>query len=85
MNVEINLGGITDQGIVAELVAAVADVDDLALTRSPPLSGIGLPRFGLGKSLAHNLALLAWLADLRTLGAPILLGLSRKTMIGQLD
>jgi formiminotetrahydrofolate cyclodeaminase len=30
VNVEINLGGITDQRIVAELVATVADVDDLA-------------------------------------------------------
>jgi len=31
VNVEINLGGITDQDVVAELVSAVADVDDLAL------------------------------------------------------
>jgi dihydropteroate synthase len=42
------------------------------------------PGFGFGKSLAHNLALLARLADLRSLGAPILVGLSRKTMIGQI-
>ena len=42
------------------------------------------PGFGFGKSLAHNLALLARLADLETLGAPILVGLSRKTMIGQI-
>ncbi len=31
VNVEINLGGITDQVIVAELLTAIADVDDLAL------------------------------------------------------
>ncbi len=31
VNVEINLSGITDQDIVAELVTAVTDVDDLAL------------------------------------------------------
>jgi formiminotetrahydrofolate cyclodeaminase len=31
VNVEINLGGITDQDVVAELVTAVADVDDLSL------------------------------------------------------
>jgi formiminotetrahydrofolate cyclodeaminase len=30
VNVEINLGGITDQDIVAELLTAVTDVDDLA-------------------------------------------------------
>jgi dihydropteroate synthase len=41
------------------------------------------PGFGFGKTLAHNLALLARLAELRALGAPILVGLSRKTMIGQ--
>ncbi len=42
------------------------------------------PGFGFGKSVEHNLALLARLAELRTLGAPILVGLSRKTMIGQI-
>ena len=31
VNVEINLGGITDQDVVAELVTAIADVDDLSL------------------------------------------------------
>jgi formiminotetrahydrofolate cyclodeaminase len=31
VNVEINLGGITDQDIVAELATAIADVDDLSL------------------------------------------------------
>jgi len=31
VNVEINLGGIIDQAIVAELVTAIADVDELSL------------------------------------------------------
>ena len=31
VNVEINLGGIIDQDIVAELVTAIADVDDFSL------------------------------------------------------
>lgn len=42
------------------------------------------PGFGFGKTLAHNLTLLSRLAELGDLGAPILVGLSRKTMIGQL-
>jgi dihydropteroate synthase len=42
------------------------------------------PGFGFGKTLAHNLALLARLADLSVLGAPILVGLSRKTMLEQI-
>lgn len=40
------------------------------------------PGFGFGKSLAHNLALLRGLEDLRVDGLPILAGLSRKGMIG---
>jgi dihydropteroate synthase len=42
------------------------------------------PGIGFGKTLAHNLALLAALPRLRVLGAPVLVGLSRKSMIGQL-
>ena len=39
------------------------------------------PGFGFSKSLDHNYQLLAHLRSLRLLGAPILAGLSRKTMI----
>ena len=42
------------------------------------------PGFGFGKTLAHNLALLARLPELKILGAPILVGLSRKSMLSQL-
>ncbi len=42
------------------------------------------PGFGFGKTLAHNLALLARLSELATLEAPILVGLSRKSLLGQL-
>jgi dihydropteroate synthase len=40
------------------------------------------PGFGFGKSLAHNLALLAGLEEICSLGRPVLVGLSRKSMIG---
>ncbi len=40
------------------------------------------PGFGFGKTLAHNLSLLARLDTLRGLGAPLLVGLSRKSMLG---
>jgi len=39
------------------------------------------PGFGFGKTVAHNLALLRQLAELKALGAPISVGLSRKSMI----
>lgn len=43
------------------------------------------PGIGFGKTMAHNLALLANLAVLHDLGCPILLGASRKGFIGRLS
>ena len=40
------------------------------------------PGFGFGKTLQHNLQLLKSLAELKALGVPLLVGLSRKRMIG---
>jgi dihydropteroate synthase len=42
------------------------------------------PGIGFGKTLAHNLALLASLSLLHGLGCPLLLGVSRKSFIGHL-
>ncbi len=43
------------------------------------------PGFGFGKTLAHNLALLQNLSQIRTaVGVPVLAGLSRKSMLGAL-
>ena len=42
------------------------------------------PGFGFGKSVAHNLLLLKGLPQLAGLGLPLLVGLSRKSMIGKL-
>jgi len=42
------------------------------------------PGFGFGKTLAHNLALLAQLERFNELGVPVLAGLSRKKSIGDL-
>lgn len=40
------------------------------------------PGFGFGKSLAHNLRLLNCLRELADMGYPLLIGTSRKSMIG---
>ncbi len=40
------------------------------------------PGFGFGKTLSHNLQLLRELPGLAALGMPVLVGLSRKSMIG---
>lgn len=42
------------------------------------------PGFGFGKSREHNVALLANLPQLRQLGRPLLVGISRKTTLGDL-
>ncbi|MGA7509326.1 MAG: dihydropteroate synthase [Erwinia billingiae] len=42
------------------------------------------PGFGFGKNLSHNYQLLAHLADFHRFGLPLLVGMSRKSMIGQL-
>jgi dihydropteroate synthase len=42
------------------------------------------PGFGFGKDFDHNLALLRGLRSLRSVGVPVLAGLSRKAMLGRL-
>ncbi|MGP1956827.1 MAG: dihydropteroate synthase [Arsenophonus sp. NC-PE1-MAG3] len=42
------------------------------------------PGFGFGKNLSHNYQLLAKLNEFHVLGVPLLVGMSRKSMIGEL-
>lgn len=42
------------------------------------------PGFGFGKNLSHNYRLLAHLPELHHFGLPLLVGMSRKSMVGQL-
>lgn len=42
------------------------------------------PGFGFGKTLQHNLTLLRRLDEFKALGVPLLIGVSRKSMIGAL-
>ncbi len=42
------------------------------------------PGFGFGKTLEHNLALLRGLPELARIGVPVLAGMSRKSMLGQI-
>jgi dihydropteroate synthase len=58
--------------------------------RSASLAGIAReqiiidPGIGFGKTLAHNLALLKDLHSLKSLGQPLLIGVSRKAFIGKI-
>jgi dihydropteroate synthase len=68
----------------------VTDVRDFLVARAEAAAAAGVrevwidPGIGFGKSLAHNLALLANLDVLVATGYPVLVGASRKTMIGTL-
>lgn len=73
-----------------EYVDVVGEVMDFLDERIAVLRAAGVvdarlvldPGFGFGKTLGHNLALLRDLARLRDGGLPVLVGMSRKTMLG---
>lgn len=68
----------------------LTEVRDFLLERARACQGAGIPRerilldpgFGFGKTLDHNLQLLRGLTALVETGYPVLVGLSRKSMIG---
>jgi len=70
----------------------VAEVGEFLAARARACRGAGLtqdrilldPGFGFGKTLEHNLELLRRLHDLTALGLPLLVGLSRKSMLAGL-
>lgn len=70
----------------------VADVTEFLVERADQCIAGGLskeqiildPGFGFGKSLQHNYLMLRHFASFTLLGYPVLAGISRKSMIGQL-
>jgi len=64
----------------AYLMARVAACEAVGIGRDKLILDPGV---GFGKSLPHNLALLNHTVDFRRKGFPVLIGLSRKTMIGE--
>jgi dihydropteroate synthase len=70
-------------GIVAKVLADLKNGIEIALAAGvPPQNIIVDPGIGFGKTLEQNLELVNRLGELKTLGKPILLGTSRKSMIG---
>lgn len=71
--------------VVAEVVEALAGSIDRAVAAGVARERVWVdPGIGFGKTLGHNLFLLRHLAELRVLGAPVLVGTSRKRFIGAL-
>jgi len=70
-------------GILAKVIADLESGINVALEAGvPPENIIVDPGIGFGKTLEQNLELINRLAELKILGKPILLGTSRKSMIG---
>lgn len=67
--------------VYAALAERIAHAETLGILRANIMADPGI---GFGKTLAHNLALLARLSVFHGLGVPILLGASRKRFIGTL-
>jgi dihydropteroate synthase len=73
------------QDVVSEVIEFLDQRKQQALTAGIRQDQILLdPGFGFGKTLEHNLALFAGLERLAKKNHPIVVGLSRKSMIGQL-
>lgn len=72
--------------VVAEVTAYLASRRDAALAAGVARERILLdPGFGFGKDLAHNVALFHALSQmLQALECPLLVGVSRKSMLGQI-
>ncbi|HEY7856587.1 MAG TPA: dihydropteroate synthase [Terriglobales bacterium] len=68
---------------LATVLAGLAAIRDHATAAGITLDQITLdPGFGFGKNLDQNFPVLAGLDQLHTLGAPLLVGLSRKSFLG---
>ncbi|MBA1275282.1 dihydropteroate synthase [Stutzerimonas azotifigens] len=72
------------EDVVAEVAAFLeARMDVCSAAGIPPERIVLDPGFGFAKNLEHNLCLFKHLEQLHRLGRPLLVGVSRKTMIGQ--
>jgi dihydropteroate synthase len=71
------------QDVVEEVYAFLAERIDACVRAGIAMERISVdPGFGFGKTLAHNLALMKGLGRFTALGVPLVVGVSRKSMIG---
>lgn len=73
------------QNVLTEVKDFLRQAIEVAVACGLPRHYVAIdPGIGFGKNLDHNLHLLRDLAQLRTLGAPLLVGPSRKSFIGMI-
>ncbi|TYP62332.1 dihydropteroate synthase [Stutzerimonas stutzeri] len=70
--------------VASEVVSFLRERMEACAAAGIPAGRVVLdPGFGFAKNLAHNLSLFNRLEQLHTLGRPLLVGVSRKSMVGQ--
>lgn len=70
--------------VTAEVMVFLRERMDVCAAAGIPVERVVLdPGFGFAKSLSHNLSLFKHMDQLQILGRPLLVGVSRKSMIGQ--
>ncbi|EHJ93896.1 Dihydropteroate synthase [Vreelandella boliviensis LC1] len=69
-----------EEEVAGYLVRRIAECEAAGLRRNRLLID---PGFGFGKTVEHNLRLLKYLETLQSLKLPVLVGMSRKSMIGK--
>ena len=73
------------QDVVAEVLAFLLERVRICVAAGIPKQRLMIdPGFGFGKELAHNAALLQALPEFVAQGFPVLVGLSRKRMVGEI-
>ena len=73
------------QNVVSEVMEFLSGRANLLLSKGVEQNRIVLdPGFGFGKSLVHNLEMLAKFDRFSELGYPVLAGISRKSMLGKI-
>ncbi|MDD5356226.1 MAG: dihydropteroate synthase [Candidatus Omnitrophica bacterium] len=73
------------KSLIDEVVSFLANSIDMAIKDGiSPESIIIDPGIGFGKTVEHNLEILKNLKELKVLGRPVLLGVSRKSFIGKI-
>ena len=85
------LGEPRTMQVQPQYTEVVAEVRGFFMERLASLTAVGIaadalcfdPGIGFGKSLEHNLTLLRRLEDLEVCGRPLMLGVSRKSFMGQ--
>ncbi|MCY1285771.1 Dihydropteroate synthase [compost metagenome] len=84
-------GEPTTMQVDPQYVDLLGEVSGFLAQRVEACAGVGIPRerlvldpgFGFAKTLAHNLSLFKRMDTLHELGLPLLVGVSRKSMVGQ--